>query len=200
MARERHGSYPIIFLTLVVLLSVVALTLVDGVTAERIAANKREAIKQMLAALFPAMANFAYDEETGLYSLYDERAVTIDEETGESSVDQSFPAVGYAFMTDGKGYGGKIGILVGLETNRALRGIRVISHQETPGLGAKITDTGFLDQFVGLVPAQLALARDGGAVDAITGATISSRAVAEGISAGLVDMSAILDAAQEGGH
>lgn len=200
MAKERHGSYPIIFLTLVVLLSVVALTVVDGVTAERIAANKREAIKQMLAALFPAMADFAYDEETGLYSLYDERAVTIDEETGESSVDQSFPAVGYAFMTDGKGYGGKIGILVGLETNRALRGIRVISHQETPGLGAKITDTGFLDQFVGLVPAQLALARDGGAVDAITGATISSRAVAEGISAGLVDMSAILDAAQEGGH
>lgn len=200
MAKERHGSYPIIFLTLVVLLSVVALTLVDGVTVERIAANKREAIKQMLAALFPAMADFAYDEETGLYSLYDERAVTIDEETGESSVDQSFPAVGYAFMTDGKGYGGKIGILVGLETSRALRGIRVISHQETPGLGAKITDTGFLDQFVGLVPAQLALARDGGAVDAITGATISSRAVAEGISAGLVDMSAILDAAQEGGH
>jgi len=200
MAKERHGSYPIIFLTLVVLLSVVALTVVDGVTAERIAANKREAIKQMLAALFPAMADFAYDEETGLYSLYDERAVTIDEETGESSVDQSFPAVGYAFMTDGKGYGGKIGILVGLETNRALRGIRVISHQETPGLGAKITDTDFLDQFVGLVPAQLALARDGGAVDAITGATISSRAVAEGISAGLVDMSAILDAAQEGGH
>ena len=200
MAKERHGSYPIIFLTLVVLLSVVALTIVDGVTAERIAANKREAIKHMMAALFPAMAEFAYDEETGLYSLYDERAVTIDEETGESSVDQSFPAVGYAFMTDGKGYGGKIGILVGLETNRALRGIRVISHQETPGLGAKITDTGFLDQFVGLVPAQLALARDGGAVDAITGATISSRAVAEGISAGLVDMSAILDAAQEGGH
>ena len=200
MAKERHGSYPIIFLTLVVLLSVVALTIVDGVTAERIAANKREAIKQMLAALFPAMADFAYDEETGLYSLYDERAVTIDEETGESSVDQGFPAVGYAFMTDGKGYGGKIGILVGLETNRALRGIRVISHQETPGLGSKITDIGFLDQFVGLVPAQLALARDGGAVDAITGATISSRAVAEGISAGLVDMSAILDAAQEGGH
>ena len=201
MTKERHGSYPIIFLTLVVLLSVVALTLVDGVTAERIAANKREAIKQMLAALFPAMADFAYDEESGLYSLYDERAVTvIDEETGETSVDQSFPAVGYAFMTDGKGYGGKIGILMGLETNRTLRGIRVISHQETPGLGAKITDTGFLDQFAGLIPDQLALARDGGAVDAITGATISSRAVAEGVSAGLVGMSAILDAAQEGGQ
>lgn len=200
MVKERRGSYPIIFLTLVVLLSVVALTLVDGVTAERIAANKREAIKQMLAALFPEMADFVYDEETGLYSLYDERAVSLDEETGESSVDQSFPGVGYAFMTNAKGYGGKIGILVGLETNRALRGIRIISHQETPGLGAKITDTDFLDQFAGLVPDQLVLARDGGAVDAITGATISSRAVAEGVAAGLVDMSAILDAEEEEGQ
>jgi len=200
MVKERRGSYPIIFLTLVVLLSVVALTLVDGVTAERIAANKREAIKQMLAALFPGMADFVHDEETGLYSLYDERAVSLDEETGESLVDQSFPGVGYAFMTNAKGYGGKIGILVGLETNRALRGIRIISHQETPGLGAKIPDTDFLDQFDGLVPDQLVLARDGGAVDAITGATISSRAVAEGVAAGLVDISAILDAEEEEGQ
>ena len=200
MVKERRGSYPIIFLTLVVLLSVVALTLVDGVTAERIAANKREAIKQMLAALFPEMADFVYEEETGLYSLYDERAVSVDEETGESSVDQSFPAVGYAFMTNGKGYGGKIGILVGMEIDRALRGIRIISHQETPGLGAKILNVDFLSQFAGLVPDQLLLARDGGAVDAITGATISSRAVAEGVSAGLVDMSAILDVAEEGGQ
>ena len=200
MAKERSGSYPIVFLTLVVLLSVVALTLVDGVTAERIAANKREAIKQMLAALFPTMADFVYDEETGLYSLYDERAVSVDEETGESVVLPGFPAVGYAFMTNGKGYGGKIGILVGLETSRALRGIRVISHQETPGLGAKITNTDFLGQFAGLIPDQLALARDGGAVDAITGATISARAVAEGVAAGLIDMSAILHAAEEGGQ
>ncbi|MFC2106367.1 RnfABCDGE type electron transport complex subunit G [Candidatus Bipolaricaulota bacterium] len=200
MVKERRGSYPIIFLTLVVLLSVVALTLVDGVTAERIAANKREAIKQMLAALFPEMADFVYEEETGLYSLYDERAVSVDEETGESSVDQSFPAVGYAFMTNGKGYGGKIGILVGMEMDRALRGIRIISHQETPGLGAKIINVDFLNQFAGLVPDQLVLARDGGAVDAITGATISSRAVAEGVAAGLVDMSAILDAAGKEGQ
>lgn len=200
MVKERRGSYPIIFLTLVVLLSVVALTLVDGVTAERIAANKREAIKQMLAALFPEMADFVYEEETGLYSLYDERAVSVDEETGESSVDQSFPAIGYAFMTNGKGYGGKIGILVGMEMDRALRGIRIISHQETPGLGAKIINVDFLNQFAGLVPDQLVLARDGGAVDAITGATISSRAVAEGVAAGLVDMSAILDAAGKEGQ
>ena len=44
------------------------------------------------------------------------------------------------------------------------------------------------------------LARDGGAIDAITGATISSRAVAEGVSAGFVDMTEILDAAEKEGQ
>ena len=197
MATKRNAAYPIVFLTLVVFISVVALTLVNGVTEERIAANKREAIKQMLASLFPEMADFAHAEESGLYSLFDASAVTTDEETGETHILSGFPPIGYAFMTDGRGYGGKIGILVGLEVDRAVRGIRIISHQETPGLGAKITALDFLDQFAGLSTGELAIRRDGGAVDAITGATISSRAVAEGVVQGIAGMSAILEAAGE---
>lgn len=200
MPKKRSAAYPIVFLTLVVLFSVVALTLVDTVTEERIAANKREAIKQMLAALFPEMADFVQDEESGLYSLFDASAVATDEETEETFVRSGFPPIGFAFMTNGRGYGGKIGILVGLEVNRAVRGIRIISHQETPGLGAKITSLDFLDQFAGLSTDALAIRRDGGAVDAITGATISSRAVAEGVVEGIVDMTAVLEAVGEGGQ
>ena len=196
---KRSAAYPIVFLTLVVLVSVVALTLVDTVTEERIAANKRESIKQMLAALFPEMADFVQDEESGLYSLFDASAVVTDEETGETSVLSGFQPIGYAFMTDGRGYGGRIGILVGLEVDRAVRGIRIISHQETPGLGAKITSLDFLDQFAGLSTGELAIRRDGGAVDAITGATISSRAVAEGVALGIVDVTAALEAVGEEG-
>ena len=200
MATKRSAAYPIVFLTLVVLFSVVALTLVNGVTEERIAANKREAIKQMLASLFPEMADFVQDEESGLYSLFEASAVATDEETGETFVLSGFPPIGFAFMTDGRGYGGKIGILVGLEIDRAVRGIRIISHQETPGLGAKITSLDFLDQFAGLSTGELAIRRDGGAVDAITGATISSRAVAEGVAQGIVDMTAVLEAVREEGQ
>lgn len=200
MATKRSAAYPIVFLTLVVLTSVVALTLVNGVTEERIAANKREAIKQMLASLFPEMTDFVQDEESGLYSLFDASAVATDEETGETFVLSGFPPVGYAFMTDGRGYGGKIGILVGLEVDRTVRGIRIISHQETPGLGAKITQLDFLDQYAGLSTSELAIRRDGGAVDAITGATISSRAVADGVAQGIVDMAAVLEAVGEEGQ
>lgn len=199
MAKERAGYYPIVFLTVIVLISVIALTVVDAVTEERIAANKRAAIKQMLAALFPEMADFVYDQGTGLYSLFDENAVSVDEETGESIVLPDFAPIGYASMIRGRGYGGRIGILVGLEPGRTVRGIRIISHQETPGLGTRITEVEFFGQFAGLNMDQLAFSRDGGAVDVITGATISSRAVVEGVAAGLVNMSAILDAvAKEG--
>jgi len=193
MAKERNAAYPVVFLTLVVLFSVIALMLIDGVTAERIAANKREAIKQMLGALFPEMADFGYDETTELYTLFDASAVLIDAETGESTLLAGSPAVGHAFMTNGKGYGGKIGILIGLETDRSIRGIRIISHQETPGLGTKITGSGFLGQFAGLSVDKLALRKDGGSIDAITGATISSRAVAEGVVAGIVSVIPVLD-------
>ncbi|MEO0085277.1 MAG: FMN-binding protein, partial [candidate division WOR-3 bacterium] len=51
----------------------------------------------------------------------------------------------------------------------------------TPGLGLKATDESFLSQFVGKTAAETRLTREGGTIDAITGATITSRAVTDGI-------------------
>lgn len=164
MARKANGFFPIIFLTLVVFISVVALTLTNIVTQERIEVAKREAIKEMLGALFPEMEDFAYDEESGLYTVL-----------------MGSEPLGQAFMAEGAGYGGTIAILVGLEQDHSVRGIQIISHQETPGLGAKISEPSFLEQFKGINLNEIALARDGGKIDAITGATISSSAVVKGV-------------------
>jgi electron transport complex protein RnfG len=65
--------------------------------------------------------------------------------------------------------------------NESLQGIKIIAQQETPGLGAKIIDASFLDQFKGVAVDEVGLARDGGRIDAISGATISSSAVVEGV-------------------
>jgi len=90
--------------------------------------------------------------------------------------------IGYAFTAEGRGYGGPIDILIGLKPdNKTLQGIRIISQQETPGLGAKIVEASFLDQFSGVSVDQVKLARNGGKIDAITGATISSTAVVKGV-------------------
>jgi Na+-translocating ferredoxin:NAD+ oxidoreductase subunit G len=80
-------------------------------------------------------------------------------------------------VTDPDGYGGDVTFMVGLTTDGRIYAIRLLSHKETPGLGTKLADERFAGQFRGLeVPEQgLAVRRDGGAIDAITGATISSR-------------------------
>ena len=76
--------------------------------------------------------------------------------------------------------------MVGLDAEGKVLGTAVLKHSETPGLGAKITDTEshFIQQFVGMNPAAnpLKVKKDGGDVDAITAATISSRAFCDAVN------------------
>lgn len=82
-----------------------------------------------------------------------------------------------------KGFGGKIELIVGFAMDGSLNGYKVIEQKETPGLGTKITEPKFKDQFVRLNPRRdiIKVKQDGGEIDAITAATISSRAVTDAI-------------------
>jgi len=62
-----------------------------------------------------------------------------------------------------------------------IHGISVISHSETPGLGERIVETAFSSQFNGITTDEVALKDNGGKIDAISGATISSSAVVEAV-------------------
>ena len=87
---------------------------------------------------------------------------------------------GHVFLTQVQGYGGPITLAFGTDSDGAVTGLRVLNHTETPGLGAKITTAQFRDQFKNRRPEQLVLKKDDpakGRIDAITGATITSRAV-----------------------
>jgi len=90
---------------------------------------------------------------------------------------------GWIFDLKTTGYGGNILIKAGFDSDMKIRGIRILEHTETPGLGSKITDTKFLAQFKGMEPSVLYLKKDKseGLIDGITGATISSRAVTESV-------------------
>jgi electron transport complex protein RnfG len=81
----------------------------------------------------------------------------------------------------GKGYGGDIDILIGLEDETTIKGITIISQSETPGLGSRIAESSFASKFAGLNIGDVALKQDGGQIDAITGATISSGAVVDAV-------------------
>ena len=84
------------------------------------------------------------------------------------------------FETSGKGYGGDLGLMVGINTEDGkIMGVGVTTHAETPGMGAKAqTDPSFAAQFRELpLDKQVNVTGDGGTINAISGATITSRAV-----------------------
>ena len=91
-------------------------------------------------------------------------------------------AVGTAVIgSSDKGYSGLVKIMVGFEPNGNIKNIVVLEQKETPGLGTKMKDDKFLRQFRGKNPTEFELKpkKDGGDVDALTGATITTRAFGE---------------------
>ena len=82
-----------------------------------------------------------------------------------------------------KGYSGTVRLLVGFDPEGQIRNIAVLEQKETPGLGTKMKSESFLEQFRGQHPEQfdLRVKKDGGQVDALAGATISTRAFSEAV-------------------
>jgi len=87
--------------------------------------------------------------------------------------------LGYGFSQTGRGMWGDIQVAGGLDLDFNVIGLSVIEQGETPGLGARIVEDRFLDQFKGLESGDVKLEKYGGKVDAISGASISSKAVTE---------------------
>lgn len=110
--------------------------------------------------------------------------------TGEGDSLDVYPAkkngeiIGYAVNTySKKAFSGTISLMAGYKPDGSIIDITVLSQKETPGLGTKMATPEFKDQFKGKDPAnfQLKVIKDGGQVDAITAATISSRAFCDAV-------------------
>lgn len=110
--------------------------------------------------------------------------------TGDGDSLEVYPAkkdsviVGYAINTfTSKGFSGNISMMAGFKPDGTIINITVLEQKETPGLGTKMTEPEFNDQFKGRNPSgfELKVKKDGGPVDAITAATISSRAFCDAV-------------------
>ena len=93
------------------------------------------------------------------------------------------------------GYSGRIEAMLGISPKGVITGLRVLKHSETPGLGAKITEKAFTEQFnkKSLSNAKISVKKDGGDIDQITGATISPRAVCLAVRLGLTAHKALYE-------
>ena len=163
-----------IALTLLLITSVVAAALagVNAITAPIIAAANEAKTQEAIEAVLPGGGSeIGFTDPTGLVTtVY----------RGEN---------GYAVQVAPSGFDGAIDMMVGIDSEGRVLGISIINHTETAGLGAVAaakTSAGeaFRGQFVG-TSGTLSVTKDGGTIDAITGATITSRAVTAGVNAAL---------------
>lgn len=154
--------YPIVFLSIIVFVAVFLLMLVNSFTQTKILAEREAKVTTVLQRIYPDMNDFELKED--IYIILKDGDV-----------------IGYSIIAVGKGYGGDINTIVGLDKDYLVKEISVLSNTETPGLGTKILETFFTDQFKGLEPQDVKLSKDGGKIDAISGATISSRAVTDSV-------------------
>ncbi len=101
--------------------------------------------------------------------------------------------VGVALENSAPGYGGDLGVMVGFSVQRdALLGIGVTEMKETPGLGALVAEPKFSGQFTGK-PFDVQLTSQGGTIDAVSGATISSVGTVTAVGKAVKDYQAVKD-------
>ena len=146
------------------------LGLTNFVTAEPIAEYQAE----VTAKAYSAVMEFeSYDEVeyTG-----DQSAVTKVCKTNDGN---------WIVEAEVSGSQGMITVAVGVNADLSCNGISIIESSETSGLGSKANDDFFRDQFPGLTADQAKVTKDGGKVEAITGATITSKAVCSAVSAAI---------------
>ena len=158
--------------TLLLICAVVAAVLagVNAITKDAIAANQEKKTQDAIAAVLPGVTGLEKQTLTG-----DTGIVSEVYRSGDSFAVKVLPG----------GFDGEITLMVGIQ-NGALTGISVISHTETPGLGAvaaarNAKGEAFRSQFVG----QSGTLVIGDQVDAMSGATITSKAVVTGVNAAL---------------
>lgn len=109
----------------------------------------------------------------------------INSEIIEECYDDNKHLVGLIINSSCYGYGGEIKYILSVSTTMPVRikSVKIVSHRETPGLGANVTKDKFLLQFVNKTAEEVVLKKDdiNGKIDAITGATITSRAVTNSV-------------------
>lgn len=175
----------VVVLTTICITAALSLALVYDVTKEPIAQSLRE---EKLAAIKAVLPD--YDNQP------DQEAQTVilgkDKRGREQKIDfyiatKSGKWVGTAFASPAKGFAGEIVTMLGVRPDNSLNRAKVLSHRETPGLGAKIVKPKFIDQFQNklLAEGEIKVKKDGGDIDSITGATISSRSICDAVNQGL---------------
>lgn len=168
-----------------------ALSALDRLTEARIAVNEAERVRRSLAAVLPGEDGFDNAPQLDWVALPTSTELGIDEPLPVWRARLGGqPVAAVLTVATPAGYVDRIRLIVGVTVDGRVIGVRAVQHNETPGLGDAI-DTAKSDWILGFDGmtlddgTQWALRRDGGDIDAMTGATITSRAAINAVAAGL---------------
>ena len=173
MAAQSNLRNMVLCLTIVCLVCSAILGVVYSMTLDPIEQANRKALTESIQKVLPQG------------TISDEKAAELD---GQKYVyyecSDNGEVIAYAVKSLTSGFGGTLSLMVGVLADGTIYNASVLSHSETPGLGAKCqTDEAFIAQWQGMSPdKKLEVKKDGGDVDAITAATITSRAYALAVS------------------
>ncbi len=177
----------------------VALAFVYEGTREQITLNETKALEAALFEIFPGADGFAPLEEVPQSP---DKSVAF---SSAWTLSQNGETRGIAIRTEAESYGGVLTCLVGLEMDKKLSGVRVLTNSDTPGLGAnaasptyyvdKSAKTTFFGQFAGKKAGDAFAVKDD--VVAITASTITSVAVAKSVKAAALAGSSWIDTREQ---
>lgn len=156
-------------LTAICVIVTLLLAVTNALTVDKIAENaENKAAESRFKVL-----------EADSYSQLDENGLVFEaiNENGESA--------GVVVVTYVSGYGGQIQVMTGITLDGKVSGVNILEMNETPGLGAKAKESSFLAQYKGSADSNMSVTKDGGSIDAISGATITSRAVTQAVNEAL---------------
>lgn len=155
----------IVTLTAICVAIAVLLAAVNSVTKDKIAENTMKSKKDAVLNIFDKGTDCelysTLEDGSEVYLVYRENGV-----------------IGYCAFVSSVGFGGNIDMMVGINGAYETEGVKIVSMSETPGVGTKTNTPDFLNRFIGASHSDPV-----GAVDAVSGATISSNAVKAGVSA-----------------
>jgi electron transport complex protein RnfG len=174
MSTQQPGwvqgrAWMVLSLVLVCVVAAAGLARVYGVTKPVIDQQRVDAVNQALAAVLTGTERFEEQVPGELWFGFDAQGAR----------------TGAVVRVEPRGYGGAVETLAGVGLDGRVTGVVITSLKETPGLGLKATEAWFRDQFRGKTGDELKLVKDGGTLDGISAATITSRAVADGVREGI---------------
>lgn len=153
----------------------------NQITAPLVEQRNEQANNEARQAVLPDASEFNLLDSNKYKNSSDVEVVEVYEGLNGSDM------VGYTIKVLPKGYGGEIEIMVGIKADGKISGVNIGNMSETPGLGAKAQEEAFYGQYAGKPATELSVIKNGTAgeteIQAISGATITSQAVTNGVNA-----------------